>query len=139
MSLISQLVMPLYAEVGVLATVLEQLRQQMSDPPSVKQANILETVSCCTCPAVAAIVYPELQNQLRSKTTSIVAFRALMIYPMTDGEESWPMLQWKESDGREVMAIFDVDDVVKLYANDDYEGCSHEEYTCLGKQANIEG
>ena len=36
-------------------------------------------------------------------------FRALMIYPMTDTQTSWPLLQWEEGSD-DVFMVFDVDD-----------------------------
>ena len=44
-----------------------------------------------------------------SVNQGITAFRPLIIYPMTDSGQWWPLLQWKEGN-TDVVAIFDMDE-----------------------------
>ena len=37
-------------------------------------------------------------------------FRANAVYLFTNDEQSWPLLEWMETDGTKAMAIFDLDD-----------------------------
>lgn len=92
-------------EVSVLATVLAQLVVKLPCVPLEACTDLFESISYCTGPLVASIIHQELHQYIKQ---GIMAFRALVIYHMTESRQSWPLLQWKE-DGVDVIVIFDLD------------------------------
>ena len=61
----------------------------------------------------------------------LTEFRASVVYPFTDNERFWPILEWREGDDSDGMAIFDV--------SDDPEGecsCSYIIHYGVGSENN---
>lgn len=96
-------------ELSVLTMVITQLFTKLSDVPPAACIDILESISYCTGPQVALIIHRELYKYMVSTNQGITAFRVLIIYPMTDSGQWWPLLKWKEGN-TDVLAIFDVDE-----------------------------
>jgi hypothetical protein len=96
-------------EVSILSAIIDELLTKLLDIPFDTYTTILQTISSCTGPQVAAIIYREIQKHISPIEKGITALRALTIYPMTDGSQSWPILKWKEGDA-DVLVLFDVDE-----------------------------
>jgi hypothetical protein len=57
-------------------------------------------------PESARVIYHALQRHLLAKSVQLVAFRASVVYSFLNDDESWSILEWEETDGTQVMAIF---------------------------------
>ena len=91
-------------ELKVLETIMKRLDQQLPDPLAIRPSNVLGHLSECTGLPIATICYQEMQREMLQ--AQITSFRALMIYPMTDEEQAWPLVQWSEKGGRRSLTIF---------------------------------
>jgi hypothetical protein len=64
---------------------------------------------------------------LQSTKAQMTALRATAAHPLVDDASSWPVVEWKEGDDIEVLAIFHVDEDVE-----EPESCSWVTHTGVG-------
>src|SRR5579871_3880 len=50
-----------------------------------------------------------VQEYLRSTGFTITTFRASMLYPFGQDDRAWPVMEWTDNQGGEVLAIFETD------------------------------
>lgn len=79
------------------------------------KSSIMECISSRIGPEAAHNVDQELRKHIRLKFSQVVGFRASVVYPFTDDGQSWLVLEWRENDDTEGVAIFDVDDESDRY------------------------
>jgi hypothetical protein len=61
-----------------------------------------------------AFVLNRLVGSISSNVQSIRGFRASVVYPFTNCSSSWPLLEWTESGGTDILAIFDMNEATDL-------------------------
>jgi hypothetical protein len=90
---------------------------------------ILKTirVCCATTLPIAFLVTRAVVMHLQSTKAQMTALRATAAYPLIDDASSWPVVEWKEDDDTEVLAIFHIDEDVE-----EPESCSWVTHTGVG-------
>lgn len=73
------------------------------------RSELVQSISARTGPSIALQIVEEFER-LRSNDRPLLGFRASIVYPFESDEESWPILEWKESDGTNGLAIFEADE-----------------------------
>lgn len=123
-------------EIISLWNVVVQLHDQFpSDrlPRISSDHSTLDVISTCTGPEVGRVVNRALQKHLDSRNAQIAALRAFMVYPFTGDDESWTVLEWRETNGTEAIGIFDVGN------QDEFESCSSLMHFRAGTQGHPDG
>jgi hypothetical protein len=87
------------------------------------KSSVMECISSRTGPEVAHNIDQELRKHIHLKFAQLVGLRASMVFPFADDEQSWLVLEWRESDGTEGVAIFDIDDGSDRYSYLIHYGC----------------
>jgi len=103
------------------ARMLQKFHRKVSQSPLpaiTAQCNI-ETIrkrisSACQSDEIATSISHSLVTYMGSRKTQIKALRATPVYMFNNDEESWPVVEWTESDGMAMLAIFQFDDVGEL-------------------------
>ena len=75
-----------------------------------ERRSILDKVSVWTDPDVAHRITCSLERRFKATEANVIRFRASIILSLTDDEWTWPIVEWTESDGLEVVAIFYIDE-----------------------------
>lgn len=70
--------------------------------------------SACESDEIATSISHSLVTYMQSRKTQIKALRATPVYMFNNDEESWPVVEWTESDGMAMLAIFQFDDFGEL-------------------------
>ena len=71
--------------------------------------SIWDKVSIWTDPDVSRRITCSLNRHFKATNATITRFRASIIHSLTD-EWTWPIVEWTEIDGSEVVAIFFIDE-----------------------------
>jgi hypothetical protein len=70
-------------------------------------AIIVQIISAsCTTVGIAALIAHSLVTYVHSKRTRMTALRANAVFSFQDDDNSWPMIEWTESDDTKNVAIF---------------------------------
>jgi hypothetical protein len=110
-------------EVASLAHIMVELRRRITPhqlPEKRLMSNrsaIVESVSSLLGSQVAETVYRALKTRILAETPHTTGCRARQVYPLTDSEQSWLLLEWVEGN-TDVICIFDIKDEA------DHESCS---------------
>jgi hypothetical protein len=72
-------------------------------------SNLTNMVSSCTNPEIADIVNEIIRYHLCSSKAEVISGSAFVGYPFTNEKQSWLMVHWRETNGRDVMAVFDLE------------------------------
>ena len=100
-----------------LTNIVNQLHRQVSRyPPRLvfSDANSRqEIIRNCTSDSIA-IALEHLIGSISTNVYSIRGFRASVVYPLANSNSSWPLLEWTEGEGTEVMAIFEINGATDL-------------------------
>jgi hypothetical protein len=72
--------------------------------------NIRKIISCaCATDEIVTLITYSLLAYLKRKDSQMTALRAIPVYMLNDDEDSWPLIEWTESDGVASLAIFHFD------------------------------
>jgi hypothetical protein len=116
-------------DVNLLHHCLSQSRVPEFNP---ERSTILEKISSCTGRTIGNAINDELQRHFNSRNAQVTEFRASAVYPFNDNEQFWPILEWREGDDSDGLAIFDM--------GEDLEGecprCSYIIHYGLGGEEN---
>jgi hypothetical protein len=97
-----------------MASILGELHERVClkpvSPMEVNMATIHEAISCWTTYSVATTISQSLQTHFQTTNAKITGFRASVVYSFTTDECFWPVIEWKENDDTEVLAIFYIDE-----------------------------
>jgi hypothetical protein len=80
------------------------------------RSSIVECISSRTGSEVAHNVDQELRKHIHLNFAQLVGFRASVVYPFTEDQQPWLVLEWRENDGTEGVAVFDTDDGSDRYS-----------------------
>ena len=86
----------------LLVTPFEDLPEPLS--------SFVDTISSRTTLEIALAIDRVIQNFLVSRPTHITGIRVSEIYLFGDSDVSWQVIEWREHDGKEMIAIFQMDD-----------------------------
>lgn len=110
--------------VTALVRLVNQIHVQLSKLPLSgtspdRPSSRFDALSARTGPDIARTIDKTLQTHLQLREARITSFRASVIYSFPNDDKSWPMLEWGEDNGSQVLAIFALDD------DDMPESCSY--------------
>jgi hypothetical protein len=85
-------------------------RASFTDLQPCASSSFLELISSRTRPETAKSIDQAMQTHLHSSETQITALHISEIYSFVDDEICWQIVLWKEDQGGEVIALFNVED-----------------------------
>lgn len=95
---------------SVISPLCELHQRVLKSPLPPLRESASECLNSYIDPNIANILSRTLEAFCSSKDTRFTRFRANTVYLFMSDEQSWPLLEWMETDGTKAMAIFDVDD-----------------------------
>ena len=92
-------------------SVIEQLhsRSRQYELNSLLTSPVLQVISEYVGPLTAIAIYEVIQRNLAERNVNIASVRIRNVYPFSNHEPSWPMLEWTDNRGDEGLAIFAVE------------------------------
>jgi hypothetical protein len=97
--------------IDLLETLHSQVARKELPPTSegFDPLTIQEMISQWTTHEAAKSITQSLAVYQQTTNAHMTGFRASTVYSFTNNEHSWPVVEWKEDDDTEVLAIFDTE------------------------------
>ena len=116
------------------ANVMTRLHNRTAQKPIPALRNdftfrlVLQTIgACCATIPIAFLVTRAVIMHIQQSNARMTALRATAVHPLVNDTSSWQVVEWKEGDDTEVIAVFHVDEDVK-----EPESCSWVSHTGVG-------
>ena len=97
------------------ASILRKLHLRVSECPLPMQTptgrnNMFAMISAWVSERKARRILDALDQHYRTNYSNVTAFRASIVYSLTNETCAWPVIEWREGTDTEVMVIFLLDD-----------------------------
>jgi hypothetical protein len=103
-----------YEQLNYPASTIQNLHLQVARKPipegKTDYQGMLEKVAVWNSPEVTHRILCSLMRHFEATDTRVARFRASIIFSLTNDECAWPVVEWKEEDDTEAIAIFYVDE-----------------------------
>ena len=105
-----------FEQLNYPASTIQNLHLQVAQKPipegKTDDKGMFEQVAVWNSPEVTRRIMCSLQRHFKATDTRVTRFRASIIFSLTNDDCSWPVVEWKEQDDTEVIAIFYVDETM---------------------------
>jgi hypothetical protein len=111
---IAPFISPYLKEAECLWNLLRRLQLHLLETPfpdlPIPLFSFVETISARTTLEIALTVDRVIQNILASIPAHITAIRVSEIYSFGDSDVCWQVIEWRENNSEEIIAVFQIDD-----------------------------
>lgn len=103
-----------FEQLNYPASTIQNLHLQVAQKPipegKTDYQGMLEKVAVWNTPEVTNRILGSLMRYFKATETRVTRFRASIIFSLTNDDCAWPVVEWKEEDDTEAIAIFYVDE-----------------------------